>query len=343
MYNRTPSCGWSRLEPPGERRSSQVQAYWAVLFEVSPREGGDSRLSDPRVSFSLAIVALFGACVGSFINVVAYRLPRACMSIAKPRSRCPRCSAAIAWHDNIPVLSWIVLRGKCRKCGAPISIRYPLVEILVAALFLVVALRVLPKEALRDPYRFGLSWLDFAVRSLITGSLVALSLIDLDYRILPDPITKSGIVAGPFLAFLAPSVQPSPVIDGWSFGGRPLQAVLGPNFVALVHGVLGAIVSGLLLWGIGALGSRAFRKPAMGFGDVKMFAAMGAVLGFWSLLALIVATFTGAIVGILVKLATKGRYIPFGPFLAVGMWVVMLWGERVLSAYVGLVSVCRGR
>jgi leader peptidase (prepilin peptidase)/N-methyltransferase len=288
------------------------------------------------------MVALFGACVGSFINVVAYRLPRACMSIAKPRSRCPRCSAAIAWYDNLPVLSWLLLRGRCRKCRARISVRYPLVELLVAALFVVVALRVLPREALRDPWRFGLPWLDWGVRSLITGALVALSLIDLDYRILPDPITKSGIVAGPFLAFLAPGVQPSPVIDGWSlFGERSLQQLLGANLVALVHGVLGAITSGFLLWGIGALGSRVFRKPAMGFGDVKMFAAMGAVLGFWSLLALFVATFTGAIVGILIKLATKGRYIPFGPFLAVGMWVVMLWGEPVLSAYFSLVHVFR--
>jgi leader peptidase (prepilin peptidase)/N-methyltransferase len=294
-------------------------------------------LSDARVPFSLAMIATFGACVGSFINVVAYRLPRACMSIAKPRSRCPRCSSPIAWYDNLPVLSWLLLRGKCRRCRTRISIRYPLVELLVAALFVIVAVRVLPAEALRNPWSHGVAWLDCGVRLLITGALVSLSLIDLDHRILPDPITKSGIVAGPFLAFLAPRVQPSPVIDGWRlFGSDSLQTMLGTNVVALVHGVLGAIASGLLLWGIGALGSRVFRKPAMGFGDVKMFAAMGAVLGFWSLLALFVAVLTGAVIGILVKLAGKGRYIPFGPFLAIGMWIVMLWGERVLSWYFSL-------
>src|SRR4029450_8033403 len=97
-----------------------------VLFEVSPREGGASRLSDPRVSFSLAMIALLGACVGSFINVVAYRLPRACMSLAKPRARWPRRRGGVAWYDNLPVLSWLLLRGKCRRCRAGISVRYPL-------------------------------------------------------------------------------------------------------------------------------------------------------------------------------------------------------------------------
>jgi leader peptidase (prepilin peptidase)/N-methyltransferase len=289
------------------------------------------------------MVAVFGACVGSFINVVAYRLPRACMSIAKPRSRCPRCSTPIHWYQNVPVISWIALRGKCASCKARISPRYPLVELLVAGLFLVVGIVVLPNEALRAPATQPAFWLDWAVRCLITAALVALSLIDLDYRILPDQITKSGIVLGPVLAFLAPGVQPTPVIGSWSVSGRTLAlrfadwfGGLSPNMLALVHGLMGAAVAWCVLWSIGALGSLLFRKPAMGFGDVKMFAAMGGVLGFWSLLALLVATFAGAIVGIVVKLASKGRYIPFGPFLAIGMWVVMLWGERVLAAWLGL-------
>jgi leader peptidase (prepilin peptidase) / N-methyltransferase len=294
-------------------------------------------VSDPRVPFALAIVASIGACVGSFINVVAYRLPRACMSIVKPRSRCPRCTAPIAWYDNLPVLSWILLRAKCRHCRAPISARYPMVELVVAALFFVLAWQVLPPEALRDAAGHWHAWIEWLVMATITSALVALSLIDLDYRILPDPITKTGIVVGPFLALIAPGVQPTNVIAGWTpFGSEPLGMLLSPGWLAFIHGILGAASAWLVLWGIGALGSLAFRKPAMGFGDVKMFAAMGAVLGFWAHLALLVAVFTGSIVGILIKLAGKGRYIPFGPFLAIGMWVVMLWGEQVLSAYLSL-------
>jgi leader peptidase (prepilin peptidase)/N-methyltransferase len=308
-----------------------------VLSNLSSGEGGDLELSDPRVPFALAIVASIGACVGSFINVVAYRLPRACMSIVKPRSRCPRCSTAIAWYDNLPVLSWILLRGRCRHCKASISFRYPAVEILVAAAFAAVAWNVLPLEALRRPAQHPLLWLDWTVRSLITAALFALALIDFDYRILPDAITKPGIAIGPVLAFLAPAVQPMPVIDGWSlFGSQPLGELLSPRWIALVHGVLGAAAGWIALWGLGAAGSWAFRKPAMGFGDVKMFAAMGAVLGFWCFVALLVAVFSGAIFGILIKLAGKGRYIPFGPFLAIGMWVVMLWGAPVLSWYLRL-------
>jgi leader peptidase (prepilin peptidase)/N-methyltransferase len=282
------------------------------------------------------MVALVGACVGSFINVVAYRLPRACMSIAKPRSRCPRCSTPIAWYDNLPVLSWLLLKGRCRSCKAPISFRYPLVELIVAAAFVAVALVVLPKEALRNPAANGLLWLDWTVRCTITAALVALTLIDLDYLILPDAITKPGIVLGPVLAFLAPGVQPTNVIGAWNIGGRSLEVQIGDRWVAAIHGVLGAAAGFLLLWFIGWAGSKVFRKPAMGFGDVKMLAAMGGVLGFWAVLALVIASFVGAIVGIAVKMAGKGRYIPFGPFLAVGMWVVMLWGERVFSAWLSL-------
>lgn len=258
------------------------------------------------------------------------------MSIAKPRSRCPRCSVPIAWYDNLPVVSWLLLRARCRACKAPISFRYPLVEIVTAAAFFVIAWKVLPRESLRNPLGFGSLWLDWGVRCLITSALIALTLIDLDYLILPDSITKPGIAIGPVLAFLAPAVQPSGVIGKWGFGGQPLELSIGPHWVALIHGVLGAVLAWCVIWSIGALGSLAFRKPAMGFGDVKMFAAIGAALGFWCLLALLVATFAGAFVGILVKLAKKGRYIPFGPFLAIGMWVVMLWGERVFSWWLSL-------
>ncbi len=287
----------------------------------------------------MGMVASIGACVGSFLNVVAYRLPRECMSIVKPRSRCTRCAHMIAWYDNLPILSWLMLRGRCRACRVGISPRYPLVELFVAALFVVTALLVLPHEGWRRPADHATQWLQVGVMALIGSALVALTLIDLDFFILPDEITKSGIVLGPFLAFIAPGIQPSLVLKGWTvFGllGTPLETMVGDRGVALIHGVLGAVVAGGTLWLIGVAGTWAFKKDAMGFGDVKMLAAMGGVLGFWSLLALVVAVMTGAVVGIVVRLVSKGRYIPFGPFLALGMWIVMLWGKPLLGWWLGL-------
>jgi leader peptidase (prepilin peptidase)/N-methyltransferase len=205
------------------------------------------------------------------------------------------------------------------------------VELLTGVLFLVTAWTLLPPGALRDPLSAGSAWLTFGVMAVVVSSLVALSLIDVDYRILPDEITKPGILLGPVLAFLAPSMQ----------HGRFLVTVgedlgtWGPRLSALASGVVGAVSAAAILWLIGWLGAKAFRKEAMGFGDVKMMAAMGGCLGAWALLSLVVAAFSGAAVGLAVRLVSKGRYIPFGPFLALGMWTVMLWGPALLRAYLG--------
>lgn len=270
-------------------------------------------------------IALAGACVGSFLNVVAWRLPRACMSIVRPRSRCPRCAHEIAWYDNLPVLSWVLLRGRCRGCGVGISVRYPLVEALCALLFVVVLRESLGPAGRAEPFAVpAWQWGELGARLLATAALLVLSLVDLDHRILPDELTLGGIVAGLVLAPLLPGLQPS-------LG--PLADELSPRLAASAHAFLGAISAGGGLWLLGYGASKLFRKDAMGLGDVKMLAAMGAWLGFWAWLSLFVASVVGALVGMAVLLVKRERYIPFGPFLAIGAWVVMLWGPEISTIW----------
>ena len=283
-------------------------------------------LGDPRVTVIIVALSALGACIGSFLNVVAYRLPRECMTIARPRSGCTRCGRLIAWYDNVPVLSWVFLRGKCRGCGASISVRYPCVELGTALVFGWLGARVLPDAAFEQPMAFGSAWLVLVVMLTITSVLIALALIDLDYRILPDELTKSGIVLGPALAFCAPDMQ----------HGAYLISLDSSRWSAAASGAVGVVLAGGLLWSVGWLGSKAFKKDAMGFGDVKMIAAMGGCIGHWALLSLAVAALCGAVIGIVVRLVTAGRYIPFGPFLAIGMWTVMLWGPEIWNGYIGL-------
>ncbi|HYC79141.1 MAG TPA: prepilin peptidase, partial [Planctomycetota bacterium] len=227
-------------------------------------------MSDPRTVLAYAGVSALGLCVGSFLNVVAYRLPRECMSVAGPRSRCPRCARFIAWYDNLPVLSWLLLRARCRHCGKGIPARYPLVEAGTAALFVATAAWTLPRAAFADPLAHGADWGVAGARFLVTAALIALALIDYDWEILPDQITLGGLALAPILVFAAPSLQPTPVIDDWTIGGRVVGEVLGPRWTAVVHGLLGAAACGGFLWTVGFLGSLAFRKEAMGLGDVKM-------------------------------------------------------------------------
>ena len=199
--------------------------------------------------------------------------------------------------------------------------RYPGVELGTALLF-----AWLGAHVVKEPTAFGSDWLVLAVMLTITSALIALTLVDLDYRILPDEISKSGIVLGPVLAFCAPELQHD----------AHLISLDSPRWAAAVSGVAGAAMAGGVLWSIGWLGSKAFKKDAMGFGDVKMIAAMGGCLGHWALLSLAVAALCGAVIGIVIRVVTAGRYIPFGPFLAVGMWTVMLWGPEIWNGYMDL-------
>jgi leader peptidase (prepilin peptidase)/N-methyltransferase len=199
--------------------------------------------------------------------------------------------------------------------------RYPGVEFGTALLF-----AWLGAHVVEEPTVFGSDWLVLGVMLTVTSALIALTLIDLDYRILPDEITKPGIVLGPVLAFCAPELQH----DAY------LISLDSPRWAAALSGVAGAAMAGGVLWAIGWLGTKALKKDAMGFGDVKMIAAMGGCLGHWALLSLAVAALCGAVIGIVIRVVTAGRYIPFGPFLAVGMWTVMLWGPEIWSGYIDL-------
>jgi leader peptidase (prepilin peptidase)/N-methyltransferase len=229
-------------------------------------------------AFRLVFAALLGGVVGSFLNVVVWRLPRG-ESLVTPRSHCPRCGKGIAWFDNIPVLSWILLRAHCRNCRLPIPVRYPLVEALTAGAFVLATLRFVPADGLVSGT--GL----FA--SAVLAALVAVSFIDLDHRIIPDRITLPGILACVLLAPLLPALHP----PGWPPGANP-------GLAALIHALLGAGAGYLAIRAIRLLGRLAFRKEAMGLGDAKLLALIGGAVGpIYALYALFLACFGGAILG----------------------------------------------
>ena len=277
-------------------------------------------------------VTLIGLFVGSFLNVVVYRLPRECLSVwRQTRSKCPRCAIQLRWFDNIPLFSYLlILRGRCFNCRQAISWRYPMVETLTALLFVGLLWIDVGAEEMASFDLSQPSWRLWAVHVLVVSTLLALSFIDYDFRILPDALTKPGIVVAPILVFLVPEAMPSTWWRPFDGGGD-----WDVNLNALANGVAGAAAAAGTLWGIGWLGSKAFRKPAMGFGDVKLFGAMGGLLGPWFLLVLVVASFAGSIIGMMVIAIRKDRYLPFGPFLAFGMLVVMLRGPVVLEAFLG--------
>lgn len=259
---------------------------------------------------SLVVFAL-GASIGSFLNVVIYRLP-AGLSLLYPPSRCPKCLHRLRKHENVPVLGWLWLRGRCNHCKAPISIRYPLVEAATGVLFLLVFWAFnLPLPAVG--YWVFLSW------------LLALSLIDLDTMTLPNSLTQSGLVVG--LAFQA--LVGFTASASWS--GAASQ---------LMTGIFGAVLGLWLFDLITIAGSVAFGQTAMGGGDAKLAAMMGAWLGWkYLLLAGFLACTLGAFVGggaIALGLLSRRQPMPFGPFLALGAALATFWGEAIISGYLRL-------
>ena len=245
--------------------------------------------------FLEATCFVLGLVVGSFLNVVIARLPDG-RSIVHPPSACPTCGSSIGWYDNVPVVSWLWLRARCRRCQARISWRYPAVELLTAMLFLLAA------------RRFGAT-LDLGPALLLLASLVAIAGIDLDHQIIPDVITLPGIAVG---AALAVVIHPAAWLD-------TLSGVLvgGGLFVVII------LASG----------------GGMGGGDMKLGAMMGAFLG-WKLVlvAILLGVFAGGAVAFgLLATGSKGRKdpVPFGPFLALGATVSLLWGNAMLAWYLG--------
>ncbi len=247
------------------------------------------------------IVALLGSLVGSFLNVCIYRIPRN-LSIISPASRCPSCHTPIKPYDNIPVVSYLLLRGTCRVCGARISLRYPFIEVLNAALSVLVVAR------------FGFEW-HTLVYAVFCSALVVITFIDLDFQIIPDVITLPGIGLG----FAAGSlVMPDPFMR---------IAPLG-----FLSSSIGLFVGGGLLYAIAVVS-----RGGMGGGDIKMMAMVGALMGWKAVfLTLFLGSFTGAVFGLFLMVARgKGRKtkIPFGPFLAFGAVVTMFFGQEILSWY----------
>ncbi len=254
----------------------------------------------PPLLLDAALLA-FGLVIGSFLNVVIHRLPRG-ESIVRPHSRCPACSTPIPAHRNIPVLSWLLLRGRCASCRAPISARYPIVE--AATAFLFVAVGRLDGWTPALPFHLA-----------FVAAMVVVTLIDLDFQIIPNEITIPGVVIGLALAAMS----------------RTLGA-------ALVGAALGAGI----LWGIGALYLALRHVEGMGGGDVKFAAMLGAFLGWKGvLLTIFLSSFGGAVVGVaMMQLRGTGRQtrIPYGTFLAPAAVLVLFAGEPIVRWYGGLIA-----
>ncbi|MFN6195087.1 MAG: prepilin peptidase [Planctomycetota bacterium] len=271
--------------------------------------------------------ALLGACIGSFLNVVIWRLQQDDPSRRSllGRSRCPHCGAAIPWHRNVPVLAWLLLRGRAACCGKPIAVRYPFVEALTAALFLLLAtngpgapyvVSVAAGTLAVDPAGLA-TWAALAV---FVSLLVALTFIDFDRQILPDALTKPGIALGIAAGFW-------PGVAG-ELGNDPNVAAALRTVLA---SVVGALVGGGVTWAIRGLGSVAFRREAMGFGDVKLMAMIGAFVGWRdALLALLLGCALGALSGGLGILFGGSRVIPFGPYLAMGAVLTIFLGDALV-------------
>ncbi|HXG04521.1 MAG TPA: prepilin peptidase [Candidatus Binatia bacterium] len=243
-------------------------------------------------------ITFLGLVIGSFLNVVIVRLP-AGRSLWRPGSTCPTCGAAIAWHDNLPVLSFVLLRGRCRACRAAISWRYPAVELTTAGLFALAYAR------------FGLT-AEFGLAAVLLAALVAITVIDLQHQVIPDVITLPGVVGG-FVANLALGRI------GW------LDAALG---VLVGGGIFWVVLQGSLL----ILG-----QEGMGGGDVKLGAMLGAFLGWQAtLVAVFLAVVGGGLVALVLlglNLAGRKDPIPFGPFLAAAGATALLWGDRLMAWY----------
>lgn len=279
-------------------------------------------MSQEEFRFYFMLFAFFalgmGACIGSFLNVCIYRLPRG-ESIVRPRSHCPHCGFMIPWYQNIPVLSWLCLRGKCANCKGPISFRYTFVELMTAVLFLGVYMKwaspwSLAFSPVSNPAVIPCYW-------LFLSGLVLGTFIDFKHFILPDSVTIGGMVAGPILSALVPALHGSHLC--WYQG--------------LGYSLLGEVVGFGLLFAIAEIGTLIFKKEAMGFGDVKLMGAIGAFLGWKAVLfTVFVSSLLGSISGLIliacggVKLQSR---IPFGPYLAAGATIWVFWGPTLLEYY----------
>ena len=264
-------------------------------------------------ALSSSVVFIVGACIGSFLNVVVYRIP-AGLSLIHPPSRCPKCQHRLGKTENVPIFGWLLLRGRCLWCKTKISIRYPIVEAVTGFLFLLVF------------WNFGYTIETIGYASFISW-LLSLSLIDLDTMTLPASLTKSGLVLG--LVFQ--------IIIGWNNGQMPGIAQ------ELMLGVSGAVLGIWLLEIIRIVGSLIFQQEAMGDGDSKLMATIGVWLG-WKLVLVssFLACAVGAIIGggaMLFGIVNRKQKMPFGPFLALGGVITLFYGHDIVTSYLNLLLV----
>jgi leader peptidase (prepilin peptidase)/N-methyltransferase len=254
---------------------------------------------EPNPFIEGALVTLLGLMLGSFMNVCIYRLPRG-LSPVRPRSGCPSCGHMLAWYENLPVISYLVLRGRCRACRAPISLMYPIIEFLTGAVFLAAYVWYGPGPVL-------------LVRLVFAWAMIALFVIDLQHQILPNVITIPGIIVGVLANVLA-----------------------GPGWVA---SLIGAAVGAGSLFAIAEIYYRVRHEEGLGMGDVKMLGMIGAFLG-WKLVlvTLVISSFLGSIVGVVVLIAKKEslKYaLPYGTFLAIAAIIAAVGGDGILDWYLG--------
>ena len=246
------------------------------------------------------LIFILGLIVGSFSNVCIYRIPKN-ESIIFPASHCPSCHSPIKPVDNIPLLSYILLKGRCRNCGSKISIQYPVVEFLSGLIYLIVYLI------------YGLS-IQTLIYIILSSALIIIAFIDLNEQIVPDIISLPGIVIGFILSFFVP-------------------------YISFINSALGVLVGGGIILIIGLAGSVIFKKEAMGGGDVKLAAMIGAFLGWrYIIISLFLGFFLGALAGILLimaKIKSREDAVPFGPFIVLGSFITLFWGEKIISWYLG--------
>lgn len=243
---------------------------------------------------------IFGLVVGSFLNVCIYRLPKS-ESVVNPRSHCPHCEHIIPWCDNIPVISFLLLRGRCRFCKKRISFRYITVELLTASVFVLMVTTL------------GMQITTIIYMVFGCGLIIA-AFIDFKHQIIPDEITYGGMVLGLVFSLVFPQLHHS-----------------ASRIKALSASGLGLFVGGISIYLTGVIGKLVFRKEAMGGGDVKLLAMIGSFVGFKNIILIyFLAPFFGSVVGIYMKLRYKAEIVPYGPYLSLASLVVILWGDRIL-------------
>ena len=281
--------------------------------------------------FAAITAVVFGACVGSFLNVCIYRIPLD-LSVVTPRSHCMSCGKLIPWYHNIPVLSYFICRGKCFNCKEPFSFRYAFVELLTALFFVLVVAAYPP---IGGHTILGMTQISFPalvpIYWIFLSGLIVATFVDFDHYIIPDSVSIGGSIAGIIFSFMVPELHGQSI---WWQGG--LYGILGfvAGFVPLQLLRLG------FTWYFRKRGRIEQDEYAMGFGDIKLMGAVGAFLGYQAAgFSILAGAFLGTVIALPLLLCGKRKLldkIPFGPYLSLGAIVYLFWGEAIIGAYLRL-------